>query len=116
MRTKRIAAVEMVAPELKATERSVDAALIQSARLAAIMLEAQHTSGLAATIGHRAFSDAAGTFTTLVIARDRIVQTHLSLGEVKTQIGLATYMGGNGGDKPDEIASEAQAPDLRVVA
>ena len=116
MRIKRIAALEMVVPELRATELSVDAALIQTARLAATMLEAQRSSGMSATFGHRAFAEAAGTFNTLVVARDRIVQTHLSLGEIKAQMGLATYLGGNGGDKPDEVAPEIQAPGLRVVA
>ena len=115
MRNQRVQAVQVVAPELKAAELSIDEALIQLSRLTGVMLQAHRTSRLAATAGHDAVVGAASTLNILIDACGQVVETHLRLGLLKAEIGLGAHMGGNLGDKPDQVV-ERDAPALQVVA
>jgi hypothetical protein len=116
MRNQRIAAVHHVVPELKAAEQRIDDALIQMSKLTTAIIEARRDAGLAATFGHDAIEGAGATFGTLMMARRQVVETHGKLDELKSQMGLRTYAGGNLGDKPDQsIEADPPAAALRVV-
>jgi len=84
----RQAVAQKVADRLFALENAIDLALTRAAELNASMPEARGECRLPAMIGQDAFDRAAETFTSLVLARRRVVETHQSLDEARMQIGL----------------------------
>jgi hypothetical protein len=115
MLAQRRAALEAVAPELFAMESALDAALLQSTRLTASMIDQRIKSGLSAVIGQDALERSGATFSTLLAARRELVATHAELGDLKKQIGLGAVMVGGSGDKPDSDAATGRA-NIQAVA
>lgn len=117
MLAQRRAALDAVAPELFAMESAIDAALLQSARLSASLIDQRIKAGLSAVVGQDALERSGATFSTLLAARREIVATHAELGSLKKQIGLGAVMTGNGGDKPDsDTTTSADRAAIRAVA
>jgi len=100
MLAKRRNAMDAVAPELFAMESAIDAAILQSTRLTASLINERRNAGLSAVVGQDAIERSSATFSTLIAARREIVATHEELGTLKQQVGLGAVMVGNGGDKP----------------
>jgi hypothetical protein len=117
MLAQRRAALEAVAPELFAMESAIDAALLQSTRLTASLIDQRIKAGLSAVVGQDALERSGATFSTLLAARREIVATHSELGDLKRQIGLGAVMVGTGGDKPDAHAAQPPArANIQAVA
>ena len=109
MLNQRLDAARHVAPELFAAESGIDEAILKSLTLMGSLLAARAEAGLAATVGHEAVTEAGGVLTVLFDARHRVVATHQGLAEVKTDIGLAHFAVGNGGQKPDQMRAEPRS-------
>lgn len=73
---------DAVAARLFAAEAAIDDALIETARLAALLPSARSQARLAATTGQAAFNGAAASLSALTDARARLVETHRSLAAV----------------------------------
>lgn len=117
----RQAVAQKVADRLFAVERAIDVALTRAAELTAAMPEARHEARLPAMIGQTALDRAAETFTALVQARRRIVETHESLDAARLQIGLKEVDAGDTVPKTpnpftEGVATEAPVAQLRAVA
>lgn len=114
----RQAVAQKVADRLFALEHAIDLALTRAAELNASMPEARGEARLPAMIGQDAFDRAAETFTALVQARRRAVETHQSLDEARVQIGLREVAGGDLVPKPSPsaIPLAAEPIPLRRVA
>ena len=117
MLAKRRAAMDIVIPELIATESVIDAAILQSTRLTASLIDQRSKAGLSAVIGHAVVERANAATTRLVAARKEVIAAHEELGAIKKQIGLGAVLVGGGGDKPDAIPATGIArPDVHAVA
>ena len=116
MLAKRRTAMNAVTPELFAMESVIDAAILQSTRLTASLINQRSEAGLSAVVGHEAIERSGAAFATLLAARREVIATHAELGAVKKQIGLGAVMTGNGGDKPDFAEIEASRPNVQAVA
>ena len=79
-----------VAARLYAAEAAIDAALAQTAALAALLPEARAQAYLSAVIGQRAFDGAAGSVGALTQARSHLIDTHNTLAAVARKMGLDT--------------------------
>lgn len=115
----RQAVAQKVADRLFALETAIDVALTRAAELNASMPEARGEARLPAMIGQDAFDRAAETFTSLVLARRRVVETHQSLDEARLQIGLREVNNGDILSKPPPstaLAGPAEPTPLRAVA
>lgn len=113
----RQAVAQKVADRLFALEDAIDVALTRAAELNASMPEARGEARLPAVIGQDALDRAAETFTSLVQARRRVVETHQSLDQARLQMGLKEVATGDLIPKPPSFETGAltQAP-LRAVA
>ena len=105
---------QKVADRLFALEDAIDVALTRAAELNASMPEARGEARLPAMIGQNALDKAAETFTSLVQARRRVVETHQSLDEARVQIGLREVNVGDLIPKPSPSAVLLPTP-LRAV-
>lgn len=103
----RQAVAQKVADRLFALENAIDIALTRAAELNASMPEARGECRLPAMIGQDAFDKAAETFTSLVLARRRVVETHQSLDDARMQIGLREVDSGDSYPKPEPNPSSA---------
>jgi flavin-binding protein dodecin len=114
----RQAVAQKVADRLFALEDAIDVALTRAAELTASMPEARGEARLPAMIGQDALDRAAETFSSLVLARRRVVETHQSLDEARIQMGLKEVAGGDLVPKPSILEPEGRAPatPLRAVA
>jgi hypothetical protein len=114
----RQAVAQKVADRLFALEDAIDVALTRAAELNASMPEARGEARLPAMIGQDALDRAAETFTSLVQARRRVVETHLSLDQARLQMGLKEVAGGDLVPKPEymEPLGRASSSPLRAVA
>ena len=99
----RQAVAQRVADHLFAVESAIDIALTRAAELSAAMPAARTEARLPAMIGQDALAGAAETFTALVEARRRIVQTHASLDQAREQIGLREVDSGDSYPKPNPL-------------
>jgi hypothetical protein len=112
---------QKVADRLFAVESAIDIALTRAAELNAAMPMARVEARLPAMIGQLAFDHAAEAFTALVAARRRIVETHESLDQARTQIGLREVATGDsvpkdGGFAPLATEDETRVAHIRAVA
>lgn len=114
----RQAVAQKVADRLFALENAIDVALTRAAELNASMPEARGVARLPAMIGQDAFDRAAETFTSLVQARRRAVETHASLDEARMQIGLREVDLGDTEPKvpPNPFTEAADVVRIRAVA
>jgi len=106
-------AAEQVAQSLFETEAAIDAAIAAAARLTGLMPAARSDARLSAVVGQEAFEIASVTLTELIQARRSIIQTHHTLADVQTQVGLRAVSFGGGIDKP--AAEQAGERTLSVV-
>ncbi len=113
----RQAIAQKVADRLFALEDAIDLALTRAAELNASMPEARGDARLPAMVGQDALDRAAEVFSALVKARRRVVETHKSLDDARTQIGLREVAVGDTLPKPPpNERGEMPAPSpLRAV-
>lgn len=112
-KARRDAAMK-VAQSLFAAENAIDAAFARVAELNSAMVMARTDAHVSAMVAQEAFELASATLSTLAKARGEIVNTHKSLDEAKTQIGLRTMSVGDAGPKPQDGLTGAAH--LSVVA
>lgn len=92
---------EAVAARLHAAEAAIDAALAETAQLAALLPAARAEAYLSAVTGQKAFDGAAASIGALAEARARIVDTHNALAALARKMGLETVAVGIL-DKPED--------------
>lgn len=92
---------ETVSTKLHAAEAAIDAALAETAQLAALLPVARSQAYLSAVTGQKAFDGAAATISALAEARSHIVGTHQSLAALARRLGLETVAVGIL-DKPED--------------
>jgi hypothetical protein len=83
---------QRVATKLFATERAVDAALIEAAELMTDLLKARQDLGVSATVGDRANAKLIEAVAALGEARSAVVEMHGELNEVKLRLGIRTKL------------------------
>jgi hypothetical protein len=93
---------ESLAARLYAAEAAIDAALAETATLAAMLPAARAQAYLSAVSGQKAFDGAAASISALAEARSHLVQTHNTLAALARKLGLETLAVGPV-DKPDDI-------------
>lgn len=77
-----------IAERLHAAEAAIDAALIETAQLAALLPAARTEAYLSAVTGQKAFDGAAASIGALAQARSHIVDTHNVLAALARKLGL----------------------------
>lgn len=92
---------EAVAARLHAAEIAIDAALAETAQLAALLPAARAEAYLSAVSGQKAFTGAAASISALTEARSHIVETHNALAALARRMGLETVAVGIL-DKPED--------------
>lgn len=92
---------ESLAARLYAAEAAIDAALTETASLAAMLPQARSQAYLSAVAGQRVFEGAAASIGALTNARGHLVQTHNTLAALARKLGLETLAAGPV-DKPDD--------------
>ncbi len=90
MLNQRLNAARQVNDQLHATERAIDAAVMEAAAFVASMPRARMEANIAAEVGQAAIERSAAAFAALIEARREIVAAHLELSAVKDLIGLRT--------------------------
>lgn len=99
MLKQRVTIAQDIAKHLADAERANDMALVATAKLAAVMLEARLELNLAAMIGKDAFEAVAATFEHQGRSRRRLVDAHEALAAAKDDVGLREVAIGGAGDK-----------------
>ncbi len=79
---------QTVAARLHSAEAAIDAALIETAQLAALLPAARAQAYLSAVSGQKAFDGAAASIGALAEARSHIVDTHNALAALARKMGL----------------------------
>ena len=92
---------EALAGRLYAAEAAIDAALTETATLAAMLPAARAGAWLSAVSGQKAFDGAAASISALAEARSHLVQTHNTLSALARKLGLDTLAAGPI-DKPED--------------
>lgn len=92
---------EALAGRLYAAESAIDAALTETATLAAMLPAARTGAWLSAVSGQKAFDGAAASISALAEARSHLVQTHNTLSALARKLGLDALAVGPV-DKPDD--------------
>lgn len=105
---------QRVARKLFATERALDAALVEASELMADMIKARMDLNLSAVVGDAASAKLVEALAALGEARTAIVGAHNELNDVRLRIGVRTRMAG-WEDKPPELATLKASDDLREV-
>ena len=93
---------EALSDRLLAAEAAIDAALGETASLAAMLPTARTEAYLSAVTGQRAFDGAAAAISALTQARSHMVATHNTLSALARKLGLETLAIGPL-DKPEDI-------------
>jgi hypothetical protein len=83
---------QRVATKLFATERAVDAALIEAAELVTEVLKARQDLGVSATVCDHANAKLVAAVAALGEARTAVVDAHGELNEVKLRLGIRTKL------------------------
>lgn len=112
---------EALSERLHAAEAAIDAALSETAALAAMLPQARNQAFLSAVTGQKAFEGAAASIASLADARGHLVQTHNTLAALARRLGLEILAAGPV-DKPEDTPPrggssgvEAAAP-VRLIA
>lgn len=92
---------EALAGQLYAAEAAIDAALSETAHLAAMLPAARADAYLSAVTGQPAFDGAAASLSALTQARAHLVSTHQSLAALARKLGLGPLAAGPM-DKPED--------------
>lgn len=83
-----------VADQLVASERAIEAALIETGQLTAKMLTARHEMNLGATVGSEELAKVATATQALEQARVAMAEAHAGLDEVRLRVGIRTKLNG----------------------
>lgn len=103
--------VQKVAVQLRATEKSVDAAMTDAAELMAMLMKSRQDMAVSAVVGDQAAVKLAEAISAISAARSAVVACHNELAEVKLRLGVRTKL-----ILPDERKVIASAPsDIREV-
>jgi hypothetical protein len=92
---------EALSVRLHAAEAAIDAALTETAQLAALLPAARSQAYLSAVTGQKAFDGAAASIGALAQARSHLVDTHNTLAALARRLGLDTVAVGPL-DKPED--------------
>ena len=92
---------EALATRLYAAEAAIDAALFETASLAALLPGARSQAFLSAVTGQKVFQGAAASISALTDARAHLVETHNALAALARKLGLETLALGPV-DKPED--------------
>ena len=92
---------ETLSIRLHAVEAAIDAALVESSSLMALLPQARAEAYLSAVTGQRAFDGAAASIVALTEARSHMVGTHNTLAALARKLGLETLAVGPL-DKPED--------------
>lgn len=92
---------EALSDRLHAAEAAIDAALTETASLAAMLPQARSQAYLSAVVGQKAFAGAAASIASLADARGHLVQTHNTLAALARKLGLEILAAGPV-DKPED--------------
>lgn len=99
--------VQGVATKLFATEKSVDAAILDAAELMAGLMQARRDAGVSAVVGDQAAVKLADAISALSAARSAVVACHHELDEVRLRLGVRTRMAGfepkTGATLPEDV-------------
>lgn len=90
-----------LAARLYAAEAAIDAALVETAGLAAALPRARSEAYLSAVTGQQAFEGAAASLAALTAARGHLIATHNTLGALARKLGLGALAAGPV-DKPED--------------
>lgn len=97
----RVTVGETLSARLHAAEAAIDAALTETANLAAMLPAARAQAYLSAVVGQKAFTGTAASISALAEARAHIVDTHNTLAALARKMGLETVSVGIL-DKPED--------------
>jgi len=97
---------QRLANRLFATEKAVDAAMVEAASLMTAMAETRAELGLSAVVGDDATTKVAQAIATLAEARRSIVGAHSSLADLKLRVGIRTKLIGVSDKPPEQITEE----------
>lgn len=100
---------ETLAGRLFSAEAAIDAALTETASLAAMLPAARAGAYLSAVTGQRAFDGAAASISALAEARSHLVATHNTLAALARKLGLDALAVGPM-DKPDDTPPVGDGP------
>ena len=92
---------EALSARLHAAETAIDAALTETALLAAMLPAARSQAYLSAVVGQKAFDGAAASISALAQARSHMVDTHRTLAALARRLSLDTLAVGPL-DKPED--------------
>lgn len=92
---------EALSARLHAAEAAIDAALAETAQLAAMLPAARAQAYVSAVTGQKAFDGAAASIAALAQARSHMVDTHNTLAALARKMGLETVAVGPL-DKPED--------------
>lgn len=102
-----------VAKKLFATEKAVDAAMVEAAELMTEMVASRRDLGMSAVVGDAAQAKLVEAIAALGAARTAMVTMHAELDEVRLRMGLRTRMAGLDDKLPDDPPKGVH--DLRQV-
>lgn len=105
---------ETLAGRLFAAEAAIDAALTETASLAAMLPAARAGAYLSAVTGQRAFDGAAASIGALAEARSHLVTTHSTLSALARKLGMDNLAIGPM-DKPDDTPPLGDGPKLGLA-
>lgn len=112
---EKVFVAQRVATKLFASEKAVDAAMVETAELMADLVKARRDLGLSAVVGDRATAKLVEALSALGEARSAMVEAHGELNDVKLRIGVRTKMIGFE-DKPAGRADRQDMSGLREVS
>ena len=92
---------EVLSARLHAAEAAIDAALTETAQLAALLPAARAQAFVSAVTGQKAFDGTAASISALAQARSHLVDTHNTLAALARKMGLDTVAVGPL-DKPED--------------
>ena len=92
--TDKMIIAQGVANRLFATEKAIDAALVESSGLMGAMMASREELRISATVGDDAVAKVAEALATLTAARSQVVAAHRELEQVKLRIGIRSKMMG----------------------
>jgi hypothetical protein len=116
MLNERLEAVKDVTASLHAFENAMDEALMKGFALGADMIRARQKAKLAATVGQDALNNVIRALSSLTEGRERAVESHGSLAEVRSMLGLDVLAAGDGAKGPAARISPREQPARLHVA
>lgn len=89
---EKVFVAQRVATKLFASEKAVDAAMVEAAELMADLVKARKDLNLSAVVGDKAVAKVVEALSALGEARSAMVEAHNELNDVKLRIGVRTKM------------------------